>query len=311
MINSGSKPRVLFIFLDGIGLGEDNPAINPFARADLPCLQGFLGGKKLLGSTAHSNSQRATLIALDASMGVSGLPQSATGQATLLTGRNIPAAIGYHYGPKPNPAVAETLEHGGLFQHFSQNGHKAALLNAYPPRYFTGISSRRRLYSAIPLAVTNAGLSLKTLQDLKDSKALSADFTGQGWRDNLGIPEAPVLTPLQAGRRLAELAQDYNFSFFEYWLSDYAGHHQDMAAACDLLETFDQVLAGLLATWDDSEGLVLITSDHGNMEDLSTRRHTLNRVPALIIGSPELRRAFAGSLQDLTGVTPAILRLLS
>jgi 2,3-bisphosphoglycerate-independent phosphoglycerate mutase len=93
-------------------------------------------------------------------------------------------------------------------------------------------------------------------------------------------------------------------------LSDYAGHGQDMQIACQLLETIDQVLEGLLEAWDDQDGLVLITSDHGNLEDLSTRRHTANPVPALLIGAPELRRQFSAGLENLTGVAPAILRTL-
>jgi bisphosphoglycerate-independent phosphoglycerate mutase (AlkP superfamily) len=111
--------------------------------------------------------------------------------------------------------------------------------------------------------------------------------------------------------RLAGLAQAYDFALFEYWLSDYAGHRQDMESAVRLLEEFDQVLSGLLAAWDDRQGLVLVTSDHGNLEDLSTRRHTANPVPGLVIGAPELRGPFIQGLADLTGVSPAILNFLS
>src|SRR5208283_4184720 len=101
--------RVLFIFLDGVGLGIDDPNINPFARVEMPFLQSLLGGQKLLAGAAPYMGERATLLALDAGLGVNGLPQSATGQAVLLTGINIPQEIGEHYGPKPNPAVAKFL----------------------------------------------------------------------------------------------------------------------------------------------------------------------------------------------------------
>jgi bisphosphoglycerate-independent phosphoglycerate mutase (AlkP superfamily) len=97
---------------------------------------------------------------------------------------------------------------------------------------------------------------------------------------------------------------------FEYWLSDYAGHGQKMEDACRLLETFDRVLEGLLTTWKDENGLILITSDHGNLEDLSTRHHTRNPVPALVIGDSKHRRDFMKDLDDLTGISPAILRFL-
>jgi 2,3-bisphosphoglycerate-independent phosphoglycerate mutase len=242
---------------------------------------------------------------------VAGLPQSATGQAVLLTGLNIPALIGYHYGPKPNEEVARYLRNGNLFNRLMASGRRAALLNAYPPRYFASIQSGRRLFSAIPLAVTSAGIPLKTDQDLKGGQALSADFTGQGWREQLGIADIPVLPPHEAGQRMVELASQVDFSFFEFWASDYAGHHQDFSAAYSFLDTFDQVLGGLLKTWDDSEGLILVTSDHGNLEDLSTRRHTINPVPLLLIGALPSRQSFTQRVKDLTGVAPAILDLLS
>lgn len=312
--------KVLFLFLDGIGLGTNDSQVNPFAKVEMPHLQGLLGGNKLVVETLSETSlkalrnsgiletERATLLALDAGLGVDGLPQSATGQATLLTGINVSAEIGYHYGPKPNQEVAAYIRNGNLFSTLSKDGYKSALLNAYPPGYFTGIQSGRRLFSAIPLAVTSAGIPLKTLEDLQEGHALSADFTAQGWRERLQLPETPVLTPKQAGERLANLMNDYDLAIFEYWLSDYAGHHQDMQAAQSLLETFDQVLGGLLEAWDDKQGLILITSDHGNMEDLSTRRHTANPVPALLIGDPIFRQDFAADLTDIIGVTPAILK---
>lgn len=301
--------KFLFLFLDGVGLGDDNPNINPFARVEMPKLQELLGGQRLIGATSPCKCERATLIGLDACLGVEGLPQSATGQAALLTGINIPAEINNHYGPKPNPAVAEFLHDSNLFISLHKKGRQSALLNAYPPRYFEAIESGRRLYAAIPLAVTNAGIPLKTIEDLYAGQALSADFTGQGWRDHLGYPDTPVYTPHQVGEKLTNLTRAYDLAFFEFWLSDYAGHQQDMGAACAMVETFDQVLAGLLDTWDDQDGLVLITSDHGNMEDLSTRRHTANPVPGLIIGSQQLRERFTSNLYDLTGITPAILHL--
>jgi 2,3-bisphosphoglycerate-independent phosphoglycerate mutase len=315
--------RFLFVFLDGVGLGASDPLVNPFAHGHLPHLESLLGGRPFVldslpvpDDPLHNyylplECERATLAALDAGLGVPGLPQSATGQAVLLTGINIPQAIGYHYGPKPNLEVAEFLRNGNLFNTLRERGKKAALINAYPPRYFHGIESGRRLFSSIPLAVASAGIPLKTQADLFAGEALSADFTGQGWRERLGLPDTPILTLPQAGERMADLAADYDLAFFEYWLSDYAGHGQDMAEGCALLETIDQVLGGLLGAWDDDQGLILITSDHGNLEDLSTRRHTANPVPALVIGARELRRRFTRGLHDLTEVAPAIMGFLA
>lgn len=301
--------RVLFIFLDGVGLGSDNPIVNPLAEAAMPNLQALLGGQKMIELSAPYEGERATLRAIDANLGVDGLPQSATGQAVLLTGTNIPAALGYHYGPKPNPETASFLEDGGIFGQVTRSGKRAALLNAYPQGYFDGIDSGKRLYSSIPLAVTKAGLALMTLPDLTAKRAISADFTGEGFRERMKMPDLPVLTAPEAGARLADLAKNYDFSFFEYWLSDYAGHAQDLEKAVELLEQIDRVLGGLLDAWDDTQGLILLTADHGNLEDISTRKHTYNPVPLLLIGDKKSRRLF-DDVTDLAGVAPAILKVI-
>jgi len=301
--------RILFIFLDGIGLGENNPETNPFARAKMPNLNRLLDGRALLKDAAPFHGEFASLLAIDPAVGVSGLPQSATGQAILLTGINIPAELGYHYGPKPNPEVAAYLKEATLFSRFSKDGRKAALLNAYPPRYFDGIDSGKRLYSSIPLSVINAGLPLFRHDDLFTGRALSADFTGEGWRTMLGFKEAPVMDAREAGRKLASLAKEYDFSLFEYWASDYAGHKQQMERAVELMEIFDGVLAGLVDAWED--GLILVTSDHGNMDDLSTRRHTDAAVPALVIGAKPARDEFTRNMRDLTDIAPAIWKTVT
>lgn len=301
--------RVLFIFLDGIGLGEANPETNPFTRARMPNLNRLLEGRSLLKESAPFHGEYASLLAVDPAVGVSGLPQSATGQAILLTGKNIPAALGYHYGPKPNPEVAAFLREETLFSDFTKAGKKAVLLNAYPPRYFDGVDSGKRLYSSIPLAVTNAGIPLFRHDDLFAGRALSADFTGEGWRTMLGYIDAPVMDPHQAGQKLGALARDYDFSLFEYWASDYAGHKQQMDEAIRLMESFDGVLGGLVESWDD-DGLILVTSDHGNMEDISTRRHTDADVPALVIGEKTARAEFTRDMEELTDIAPAIRRLV-
>lgn len=83
-----------------------------------------------------------------------------------------------------------------------------------------------------------------------------------------------------------------------------------MASAVKQLETFDNVLKGLLEAWQNEDGLILLTSDHGNMEDLSTRKHTSAYVPLLLFGSRKSRGEFT-EVTDLTGVAPSISTLLA
>lgn len=303
--------RILFLFLDGVGLGPDDPATNPLAAATMPHLSRLLDGQRLVVGVAPLHTSRASVVSLDACLGVPGMPQSASGQATLLTGLNVPSQIGGHYGPWPNRAIVNLLNNGNVFRAVRRAGGQAALLNAYPPSYFAAINSGRRLYSAIPQAVVSAGIPLRTAADLEAGRALSADFTGRGWHDRLGLTATPLLALRDAGERMAGLAAQLDFAFFEYWLSDYAGHGQDMAEALALLHAVDEMLGGLLAAWDDEQGLILITSDHGNLEDLGTRGHTTHPVPAVLIGAPRRRREVAEGLHSLADVAPQLMRLLT
>lgn len=303
--------RLLFIFLDGIGLGADDPDKNPFATAEMPNLSHLLSGRRLLQSNAPFFGDQASLLALDACLGVDGRPQSASGQATLLLGKNVPQELGYHYGPKPNHEIARMLHNGNIFHQLRQMDREVAFLDAYPPGYFAAVESGRRMHAAIPLAFTNTGFALKNKQDLQNGDAIAADFTARGWREHLHLKDTPLLSPAKAGKRLAQLGQQVHFALFEYWLSDYAGHRQEMAQAKGLLETFDQVLGNLVDDWDNDKGLILITSDHGNMEDLATRKHTMNPVPCILVGAPHLRQEFSQDLRSLVDIAPAIKRFLT
>jgi hypothetical protein len=262
-----------------------------------------------IGNLPVLETPRATLLALDPCMGVGGLPQSATGQAALLTGRKVPSLLGYHQGPQPDRTVMTYLQNETILSRLQQRQRRVDFLNAFPPQYFTAVTAGRRRAGAIAQAFVRAGIRLKSDADLAAAAALSADFTNHGWREHLGFQDLPLIPPPEAGQRLYTLTRESDFALFEYWLSDRVGHRRNMSAACTLLETFDQVLGSLVDCWDDQDGLILITSDHGNLEDLRTRCHTANPVPALVIGAPELRRWFTANLRDLSDVAPAIDRM--
>src|SRR5262249_43320691 len=107
-----------------------------------------------------------------------------------------------------------------------------------------------------------------------------------------------------AGRRLAELAAWYNLAFFDDWVPDYMGHRGTLAEAQAVFERLDVVLGALLSAWDDANGLIVITADHGNVEDMSQSHHTANLVPTLTIG--QAAPAFADGLTALTGFASRI-----
>ncbi|NCF65590.1 MAG: hypothetical protein GWP61_06435 [Chloroflexi bacterium] len=298
-------------FMDGVGLGSVDAAVNPFVTAETPNLDQLLDSEDwYLRGNGRLSSQRATLVPTDANMDMPGRPQSATGQATILTGRNVPQLVGEHYGPKPNPAVAEVIREGNLFQEVAAAGGKAALLTPYPQGYFDAINSGKRLYSAVPLAVTSAGWPLFGADELRAGKAVSPGFTGQAWHDMLGYTDIPILSLPDAGRQLAAIAGHYDFSFFEHWPSDRSGHRGSLAAAVSHLETIDTAVGGLLEAWDDRTGLLIITSDHGNIEAKDHRQHTRNPVPTVLVGSDhdDLARNI-NNLADIARVVRGVLAL--
>jgi len=304
-----SEAHVLFLFLDGVGLGAADPRRNPFLQARMPALDGLLGRGWYLASRGLIRGTLASLAPTDACLRVPGRPQSATGQASLMTGRNMAAEIGAHYGPKPTREIAAALKTGNLFARVERESGRAALLNPYPRRFFETIESGRRLLSVIPLAAQAAGLTLRTHADLVAGRAVSPDFTGEGWRQRLHLPDTPVLTAEEAGIRLARLGLIYTLALLEHWPTDLVGHRQEMGAAVAALERFDRVVAGLLDVWDHRWGTVVITSDHGNIEDLGVRGHTLNPVPTIVIGRGH--QMLAEGIRDLTDVAPAVLRAIS
>ena len=299
---------VHIFFLDGVGLGGPEATANPFAAARLPNLTGLLGENWFLAGRGPIHTPRASLAPTDATLGLPGRPQSATGQATILTGRNVPALVGEHYGPKPNGAVADVVRAGTLFSEVVAVGGSAALITPYPAGYFAAIASGKRLLSAVPLAAAGAGLALMNADDLRAGRAISPDFTAQGWRDHLGYSDVPVLPPEEAGRRIAAIAATYDFSFFEHWPTDQIGHRGGLAEAVAHLELIDAVLGGLLAGWDDARGLLILTSDHGNLEEKGHRQHTRNAVPTMLVGRDHA--AHAASIHDLTDIAPVVRRAL-
>ncbi len=301
---------ILLLFLDGVGLGAPDPHSNPFCAARLPHLTELLGGHALTAQLAPFSNDVCTFVRTDATLGIQGRPQSATGQATLLTGVNVAREIGEHFGPKPNQAIRDLVHQHNLLARLTRAGRSVALLNAYPARYFEGIRSGLRLLSVIPFAVHDAGLAIPGEADLRAGRALSADFTGAGWRQRLGFLDTPVLTPRQAGRRLAELSLAQEFSIFDGWLTDYAGHGGEMEAAVEVLEVLDVVIGELREAGEREGLLTAITSDHGNLEDLQARGHSTNPVPTLLWGPQGVRERFAQHMMDLTGFAPAVEQVL-
>ena len=294
----------MFLFVDGLGLGAPDPAVNPVVRAATPTLRALLGGP--LAGAVPRRTASARLTPLDACLGVPGLPQSATGQTALLTGRNAPAHIGRHLTAYPTPSLAALLETHGLLGTLRRRGVSVALANAYSPAYFEAVAARRLRYAAITLQALQAGVRLRTLDDLAAGRAVYQDLTNERARESGA--DVPLITPEAAGRNLAALSRNYAFTIFEFFQTDLAGHGR-LEGTVEVVERLDRFVGAVLAHTDLASTLVLVTSDHGNVEDARTRAHTTNPVPALLVGA---RRDLAAErLHAITDVAPVCLELLA
>ena len=304
--------RVLLLFLDGVGIGRRDPHVNPFFAANLPALRSMFDGELPSLHSRRASSRSATLIPLDPNLGVAGLPQSGTGQTALFTGVNAPRLVGKHFGPYPYSTLKPVLQERNIFRRLLFADRSVAFANAFPDRFFEYARQPRARLTVTTLSCQYAGIPLRTHVELAAGTAVSADITGAGWAA-LGHRHVPLLEPAEAGRRVARLTRDHDFVLFEYWKTDHAGHSQSMHEAVEVLEKFDGFLVGIMEGLDTRETLLLITSDHGNLEDLSTKSHTRNPVPLILYGfhhAEHARELDAAGTPDLTHITPFILRLL-
>jgi len=304
------------LFLDGVGIGKADPSINPFFRARLPTIRSLFQGELPSLRRRRLAGTNATLIPLDATLGVGGPPQSGTGQTALFTGINGAKVIGKHFGPHPYSTLKPILEERNIFRQLLNVGRRPCFANAFPQKFFDYVEQKRRPLSVTTLSCLMSGVRLRSVEDLALSNAVSADITNAGW-PGLGHSGIEQIQPEEAGRRLVRLGREHDFVLFEYWKTDHAGHSRNIEEAVNALECFDTMLAGIIETIDVRETLLLITSDHGNIEDMSTKMHTRNAVPLILYGHAHAE--FARAIQarrkkptcDLTDITPTIMQVLA
>lgn len=298
--------HALLLFVDGIGLGPDDPAINPFAAARTPTLNRLLG-RNLTYTGDRIRSDGALLVPIDATLGVEGLPQSATGQTALLTGLNAPKLAGRHVTAYPTAQLKDLLTEHNIFAQVGRLGGTVALANAYTSEYFAAVDAGRLRHAAITFSALSAGVHLRDLNDLRAGRAVFHDLTNARLR-SWGY-DVPEISPQQAGRTLGGIVSEHHLTIFEFFLTDLAAHRRIPLDAGVVVEMVDALLGGVLDTIDLATTLVLMVSDHGNLEDRRHDVHTRNHVPALLIGSAG--ESVGSTLRSLTDITPALCNWLS
>lgn len=293
-----SDASVLLFFIDGLGIGtrgpfnplDDLPDATPLAVFQNEPPETFLDG---------------IVVPTDPRLGVEGRPQSASGQTTILTGVNAPARLGYHKQGFPNQALIEIINLESIFKQLRDAGvAPVTFANAYTDGFF---KERPRWISATTAAVQAAGMSFRTIADLKNGAAVFMDFTNRILIER-GI-DVSERNEEEAAEVLASIVSDNRFTLYEYFITDKVGHAQDMPLAKQVLTSLARFIRELLVRLDLERTTVILTSDHGNIEDLSSRNHTLHAVPTIVWGAQ--REQIATRIQTLADITPAIVASLS
>jgi len=309
--------RFIFIFIDGIGIGKSN-CDNPFHTANPKILR--------LWENAFVDLPDLTLKPIDPLLGVEGTPQSATGQTTIFTGVNIPKLLSKHIGSFPNRIMRKVISEENLLIKLENSGKKAKFINAYPHHSELFSNSninidkegnlifsdnfpdkfKKRISVTSSILISNNVKPFDT-KDIKEERSLYQDYS------NISLPkygiDLPVFSPEEAAEVLFKTSGEYDLILYEFFQSDIYGHRKNISEQIELISGLDLLLSTLISLMDHKKDTLLITSDHGNLEDNSGKAHTLNPVPLITWGRKNTE--LSQNINDLAGITPAILNFLT
>ena len=282
-------PCTILLLIDGLGLGPADPALNPVTSGVCPRLQALL---------------REVAVPVDATMGVAGVPQSATGQTALLTGVNTARRCGRHVAGFPGRVLREVLSSGTLYDHLAGLGFVCTFANAYYVSDVDEVRQHRR-QSVTTVAALQAFGRVRDTRALLRNEAVYHDLTRLSLRDR-GYA-GPLISPAEAAAHLMALARRHDLTLFEYFQTDRAGHAGDAAEIARVLGELDRFLAALLEGWREPPALLVLCSDHGNIESGNSTSHSLCPVPFVALGHGA--HALRARVKSVLDVTPALVAL--
>ena len=281
--------KTLLIFVDGLGLGPEDPAINPIHSGCCPVLERLLWKES---------------VPVDAQLDVQGLPQSATGQATLLTGCNAAKLMGRHIEGFPILQLKELVRDKNIFSRLIERHYTCTFANAYFTSDMNEVYGRRH-QSVTTVASLQAFGAVRDTTAMLGNRAVYQDLTRQFLRSR-GYT-GPDVTPYESGQHLLAIAEEYDFTLFEYFQTDLMAHKGTPEDVRRVLSQLNEFLEVLLA-WPAQPGrLLVMTSDHGNVEDCRAKQHTANPVPLAAVG--EGAEQFKRDIKSLTDFVPELLKL--
>ena len=254
-----------------------------------------------LGVLGGASTNGASFGSLDATLGVPGLPQSATGQTTLYTGVNAAALLGRHQVGLPGPTLWPVLERESMFRKLVSRGKRPTFANGFTRAH---LEAKRPRLGATTRMVRASGVRLRLMEDDEPAEAaLPHDYTGEWWRKRGGACRERDAT--DAATVLAGLLDGHDVVLYEYFLTDLAGH-RGTAEERDLhARRADALVDAALGRVDLGRHRVVVFSDHGNLEESDHDRHTANPVPLLAWGKDAA--AFVAGVERYESFCRAVL----
>ena len=311
---AGMEP-IIFLFFDGCGVGRADPA-NPFFTAKSAFLPLWPGAMALPDGTP--------LTAIDATLDIPGPPQSASGQTALFCGAKAAAIANRHRNGYPDRALRRIILKKNLLSKLEKKGVPARFLNAYPvfDGYFNGEHVRinpdgrfwfspffperfKRMVSVTSCMLLASGQKPFNEAAIRAGEALYQDYSNRQLNERgLSLPE---FSPGQAADIIFSASRRFAFILYEYFQTDLYAHRRPLEDCVGLIRELDVLIGALLSRLDRKRDTLVLTSDHGNLEDFPLRGHSRNPVPFLAWGRHgERLRKRVGSISD---VAPAILEL--
>ncbi len=297
-MSKNQNTSVILFFIDGLGIGDKIQSNPVFKIKNIEPLANFKNDDK-------KEIFDGILVPTDPRLGMEGRPQSASGQTTILTGINAAKVLGNHKQGFPNQRLRDVIKENSIFLQLKNKKIEPNIFaNTYTPQFF---NETPRWKSATTCAIEAAKLSFNKLPDLVGRKSLFHDFTNESLREK-GF-DVPLFSPIEAAEILSNLTDRNRFILYEHFITDKIGHDQDFEKAEAHLPKLAEFIRETLQRINFEKTTFILTSDHGNIEDLSVRNHTLNDVPTIIWG--RRKEETAARIKDLTDITPAILNLLT
>ncbi|MFZ5989160.1 MAG: peptidase [Bacillota bacterium] len=286
--------RMLFLFIDGFGLGVNDRTVNPIAAAKTPNLDYIL--------------KEFNLMPTDACLDVPGLPQSASGQTAIFTGVNASKVLGRHLHGQPTVTLKKIINQNNLFKELLKRGLKVTNSNVYRTEYISRIMDpKERKYrpSVTTVMTLSCGFNLRIVEDYLAQDGIYHDITGKILVE--GGYAKDTITPKEAARRLYKISREFDFTLFEHFMTDIIGHKMDMNLAVEEIELLDAFLGELSNLYDPKKDIIYITSDHGNIEDVTVKTHTFNKVPTIILG--DIPKGCDIKVESLIDIMPSVLKI--